>query len=178
MKGKRMDWTSLLFPGGILVVLVVVTLAQKGTAGAGEGVRHTAKLLASVAPNLAVGFLLAGFLNVILPQSSIARWIGEGSGLKGLLIGSLGGALTPGGPFTHFPIVASLLGKGAAIGPICAYISAWALLGVNRIVVWEGPILGWRFVTIRVASCLLFPPLAGLLAHGVASLLGFVPERH
>ncbi len=176
MKGKRMDWTSLLFPGGILVVLVVITFLQKGAVGAGDGVRNGAKLFWTVAPNLAVGFLLAGFLTAMLPQESIARWLGEGSGVKGLLAGTLGGALTPGGPFTHFPIVASLMGKGAALGPICAYIAAWALLGVNRIVVWEGPMLGWRFVGIRVLSCLLLPPIAGLLAHGIAALFRFVPS--
>ncbi len=171
-----MDWTSLLFPGAILVVLIAVTWSRRGAPGTVDGFRHSAKLLWTVAPNLIVGFLLAGFLAVILPQAAIARWMGEGSGLRGLLFGTLGGALTPGGPFTHFPIVASLLSKGAAIGPICAYIAAWALLGVNRIVVWEGPLLGWRFVGIRVLACVILPPLAGAMAQAIASLVHFVPD--
>ena len=111
-----------------------------------------------------VGFTLAGFLTLLVPQELIARWLGEGSGIRGVLAGTLAGALTPGGPFTHFPILASLMAKGAAVGPVCAYISAWALIGVHRIVIWEAPILGWKFVAVRLAASFLLPPVAGLAA--------------
>jgi uncharacterized membrane protein YraQ (UPF0718 family) len=122
-----------------------------------------------VAPNLAIGFTLAGFLTLLVPQELIAKWLGEGAGTKGVFVGSLAGMLTPGGPFTHFPILASLMQKGAAIGPICAYIAAWALIGVHRIIIWEAPMLGWRFVAVRVAACVAVPPVVGLLAQIVAS---------
>jgi len=55
--------------------------------------------------------------------------------------------------------------KGAAIRPICAYIAAWALIGVHRIIIPEAPMLGWRFVAVRVAA----PPVVGLVAQIVAS---------
>ena len=76
--------------------------------------------------------------------------------------------LTPGGPFTHFPILASFLAKGAGTGPICAYIASWALIGVNRIIVWELPILGPRIVVARVLASFAFPPVIGWLAGWIA----------
>jgi len=41
----------------------------------------------------------------------------------------------------------------------------WAVLGVNRILVWEIPMLGGRFVAARVLFSLLVPPVLGLVAH-------------
>lgn len=159
-----MNYWGLLIPGGLLITLMGIALVKRGPAGVGAGFAETGSLLWRVLPNLAVGFTLAGFLTLLVPQELIARWLGEGSGVRGVFAGSLAGALTPGGPFTHFPILASLMSKGAAVGPVCAYIAAWALIGVHRIVIWEAPILGWKFVAVRLAACFLFPPLAGLVA--------------
>ena len=72
--------------------------------------------------------------------------------------------LTPGGPFTHFPILASFLAKGATVGPVSAYIAAWSLIGVNRIIVWELPLLGPQITLARVLASLWVPPLVGWLA--------------
>jgi len=163
-----MSYLGLLLPGAILVALIVVAMRREGMRGLEGGFGETWKLLKMVAPNLAIGFTLAGFLTLLLPEAMIAKWLGEESGWKGLLAGTLGGAVTPGGPFTHFPIMASLIAKGATVGPVCAYIASWALLGVHRIVIWEAPILGWRFVALRVASAFFVPPLVGFLAQVMA----------
>ncbi len=171
-----MNAWGLLAPGAILLALVLVAAAREGGRGVAGGFGEAGGLFLRVLPNLAIGFTLAGFLTYLLPQALVAGWMGEGSGGRGLLVGSVAGALTPGGPFTHFPILASLIVKGAAIGPVCAYIAAWALLGVHRILIWEAPILGWRFVLVRVAACVVFPPLAGLLAQAIAVVAGFRPN--
>ena len=48
-----------------------------------------------------------------------------------------------------------------------AFLSAWALLALHRLVAWEVPILGWRFAALRYASCLVLPFLAGLVARAL-----------
>jgi hypothetical protein len=50
-----------------------------------------------------------------------------------------------------------------ALGPLVAYMTAWFLFGLQRIIAWEAPLMGWRFVTVRVVSSLAFPVVAGLL---------------
>ena len=121
------------------------------------------KLFVGVLPNLLLGFALAGFLQVLLPSEVIVGLMGEQSGFKGLMIGTLAGTLTPGGPFTHFPILASFLAKGAAVGPVCAYVAAWALLGLNRFLIWELPILGSQIALARLCASVWFPPVIGWL---------------
>ena len=83
--------------------------------------------------------------------------------MRGILIGTIAGALTPGGPFVCFPLVAGMLRSGAGIGTMVAFLSAWALLGVSRLPMEVG-LLGWRFAAVRILCTFLFPPLAGWLA--------------
>jgi uncharacterized membrane protein YraQ (UPF0718 family) len=108
-------------------------------------------------------FTLAGMFQAIVPQESIVRWMGHGSGWRGLLIGMSLGGVTPGGPMTHFPVIASLYKMGVGVGPMVAYLSAWSLFGLQRIIMWEIPFLGVQIVAIRVAVSFFFPLIAGWL---------------
>lgn len=163
-------WKSWLLIGALVVLCAVLAYRTGGPARIGQALSSGAHLFVSVLPNLILGFMLAGFLTVLLPGELIVRWMGEGTGLRGLFIGTVCGTLTPGGPFTHFPILASFLHKGAAVGPICAYIAAWALLGLNRFVVWELPIMGPQVAVARFVVSLWVPPLIGWLGASLYRL--------
>jgi uncharacterized membrane protein YraQ (UPF0718 family) len=156
-------WRSWLVIGMLVAVCAVVAWRTGGPQRVGDAVSSGASLFLGVLPNLLLGFSLAGFLHVLLPSELISRWMGAQSGFTGLLVGTVAGMLTPGGPFTHFPILASFLSKGAGVGPVCAYVAAWALIGLNRFFVWELPILGPHVAIVRFLSSLGFPPLIGWL---------------
>lgn len=157
-------WRSWVVVGALVALCAVLAWRGGGPARVGEALASGAALFVGVLPSLVLGFALAGFLHVLLPAELISRWMGQEAGARGLWVGTLAGSLTPGGPFTHFPILASFLAKGAAVGPICAYIAAWALLGLNRFLVWELPILGPRVALVRLSASLVFPPIIGALA--------------
>ena len=93
------------------------------------------------------------------------RWMEHGSGFKGILIGMSLGGVTPGGPMTHFPVIASLSKTGVGIGPLVAYLSAWSLFGLQRIIMWEIPFLGPKVVAIRFVVSFFFPLVAGWLCE-------------
>jgi uncharacterized membrane protein YraQ (UPF0718 family) len=145
----------------VLAAILTVVAWQRGPDLAREGFGAAWGLFWFILPNLVVGLILGGMIQVLLPRELVAHWAGEGSGLRGLAIATVAGAITPGGPFVQFPVVASLWKAGTGIGPITAYVSAWSLLGFQRILVYEGPILGWRFVLARVAVALTMPIVAG-----------------
>ena len=87
--------------------------------------------------------------------------MGQGSGFKGIFIGTAIGAFTPGGPMINFPILASFYQTGIGIGPMVAFLTAWSLLGIHRIIMWELPFLGPQVVVVRLLASFLFPFLAG-----------------
>jgi uncharacterized membrane protein YraQ (UPF0718 family) len=157
--------------GSLLVIMIVLTWYKMGVPGVRQGFKESFTMFGSILPSMIPGFMLAGFIQLLLPSETISRWMGQESGFRGILIGTVAGAVTPGGPFTHFPIVATFLTKGAAVGAVCAYIASWALLGVNRILVWELPLLGPQIAFIRIASCIFVPPVVGILGQALYNRL-------
>lgn len=123
------------------------------------------ELFLTVLPSLGGGVLLAGLLQTLLPRELITRRMGAQSGLAGLVLATVAGLVTPGGPMASFPMVLVLAVAGADRGALIAYITAWALLGFQRTLVWEIPILGADFALLRIAACLPMPLLAGLFAR-------------
>jgi uncharacterized membrane protein YraQ (UPF0718 family) len=89
----------------------------------------------------------------------------------------MAGAITPGGPFTSFPIVHALWVAGADAGALIAYLTAWALIGLNRLIVWELPLMGAEFTVIRTLACLPLPILAGLIARALVRLPFFTMRK-
>ena len=75
-------------------------------------------LILEITPRMIAAFLLAGLVQAIVPQEVIVRWMGHGTGFKGILIGMSLGGITPGGPMTHFPVIATFYKMGVGIGPL------------------------------------------------------------
>src|SRR3954467_1144733 len=106
---------------GILLGVAVIAL---GVAFARDrslplaGLRASARLLGSVWIELALGFVLAGLVDVLIAPATLVRWLGDGQGARGILVGWIVGLALPGGPYLLFPLVASLFGKGVGPGPL------------------------------------------------------------
>jgi len=134
------------------------------------GLQRAWSMCLSILPLLLFAFIAAGMVQVLIPREMIARWIGEGSGLRGILIGTLAGSFVTGGPYVSLPLAAGFLKAGAGIGTIVAFLSGWSLWAFSR---WplEIGILGWKVALIRFVSTFLFAPLAGLLASLLAGIL-------
>lgn len=127
------------------------------------GARTGLSMLWFVAPRLIPALILAGMLQVLIPQETVARYFGRRSGFSAIMMASAAGILTPGGPMVSVPLLVVLANSGMAVGPMVAYMTAWSLFGMQRIIAWEAPLMGWRFVAVRVLSSLAFPLIAGWL---------------
>ena len=151
----------------IIVYAIALILAAaaylKGEQRHVLGITEAGKTLLHVLPTFIGAFLIAGYMRVLLPEETARQWLGAESGLKGILVGYLGGTLTFGGPFISFPIAASLYQAGAGVLTVTTYITAWALWG-GGIIFYEFSILGPRLFAIRMVSSICFPLLAGVIA--------------
>jgi uncharacterized membrane protein YraQ (UPF0718 family) len=127
------------------------------------GARTGLSLLWFVLPRLIPALILAGMLQVVIPQETVARYFGRQSGLAAILMATVAGMLTPGGPMVSVPLLVVLANSGMALGPLVAYMTSWSLFGMQRIIAWEAPLMGWHFVFVRVVPSLSFPVIAGLL---------------
>ena len=161
-RGSGMLTSTIIL--GVLAAALLVLGYYRGEAQHIRGVKAGFTMLVEILPMLLFAFIVAGMVQVLLPHEVIARWVGEESGLRGILIGSVAGGLTPGGPFVSLPLAAGLLRSGAGAGTMVAYLTAWSLWAINRLPMEVG-ILGWKFTLIRLGSTFILPILGGLLAQ-------------
>ena len=152
----------------ILLWLVVAGLAlfaaMRGRVLLNDGAREGTIEFIMLLPRIAIGVVGSGYIAEVLPHELIAPWLGPDSGLLGVTIATLGGALTPGGPVVGFSIGAAALKSGAGAPQVIAYSTAWALYAIHRLVMWEMPMMPARIVWLRAVVSLPLPFIAALLA--------------
>ena len=123
-----------------------------------------------ILPLLIFAFIVAGMVQVLVPRELLSKWVGAESGMRGILIGTVAGALAPGGPYVSLPVAAGLLQAGASVGTMVAFPTGWSLWAVSRLPMEVG-IVGWRFTLIRIVSTFFFPPIAGLITQVITAVV-------
>lgn len=123
------------------------------------------RLLIDLMPRVIIALAIASIIWFLLPRDRISGLVGRESGLAGLMIATLAGAVTPGGPTSAYALLAVLAASGADRGALVAYITAWAILGLQRVLVWDVPFMGTEFATLRLAIGFPLPIVAGLIAR-------------
>ena len=170
---KQKRYSNMLIPTIIMAVLAIVLFTISSLKGNGqniEGLKTGYKLLIQVIPLLIFAFIIAGLVQTMLPKDLLSKWVGTESGIRGIIIGTIAGGITPGGPFVSLPIVAGLLQSGASVGTMVAFLTSWSLWAVSRLPMEIG-ILGWKFTALRLASTFIFPPIAGIIANLLSKIV-------
>ena len=163
MKLRRPNWTTL-FIAAVALVMAVLAYRQGGLKLVLRGLELGGKTLLDVTILLLAAFLVAGLAQVLVPREVIERWLGVGSGWRGILLACLAGALIPGGPYVYYPIAGGLLQSGAGLGVLVAFVTAKNLWSISRLP-YEFALLGPDLTLLRYGLTFLFPPLIGFLAE-------------
>jgi hypothetical protein len=127
-------------------------------------VRFGARDFVALLPRIAIGMIGSGFIAAILPSELIPAWFGADTGILGLAMATVLGGITPGGPVVGFAIAAAALKGGAGAPQVIAYTVAWALFAIQRVIVFEIPMMPPRVVWLRVVVSLPLPFLAAWMA--------------
>lgn len=148
-----------------------LALWRRDPSAVAAGSRFALSTLRGVLPVMLLALPMAGFLTVLVPERFAALLFGPDTGLAGHLVATAVGALIPGGPFVSFPIVLALWSSGAGPAQMVTLISAWSVLAINRVIVWEAPLMGWGFVALRLVTGFWLPLASGLAAEAMLALL-------
>ncbi len=152
----------------LVVAVLAVVAATRGRVLLNDGLRDGLIEFLHLLPRICIGVVGSGFIAEVVPKALVAPWLGPESGVLGVVIATLGGALTPGGPVVGFSIGAAALKSGAGAPQVIAYSTAWALYALHRLVIWEVPLMPARVVWLRAAVSLPLP----FIAAATAMLLG------
>ena len=164
-----MDIPTLII-WALALILVGVSFLRPGRIYV-EGFRKALDYIITMFPRVFMALLVSGFFSVLIPTDVVASWIGKEAGLKGILVGSILGGFTPGGPLISFPIAFVLFKSGAGTPALIAFLTAWSVFAFHRVIAYEIPLVGSRFAAVRIASSLILPPLAGIFAGIIEAAL-------
>jgi len=137
----------------------------------GEIARGFWATLAEMSPYLLLGFLVAGFLSVLVPPEVVERHLG-GRGLWPIVKSSLFGVPLPLCSCGVIPVAASLRRHGASKGATTAFLLSTPQTGVDSILVTYS-LLGPVIAVLRPVAAFV----SGIIGGAVVSLTGAKDEE-
>ena len=152
----------------MIVLAMALAVAMRSRPVLRESAKNGAGDFLRLLPRIMIGVMGSGYIAAALPQETVGLWLGSSSGLFGIALATVAGALTPGGPVIGFSLGAAALKGGAGAPQVIAYSTAWALFAFPRLITFELPIMPARVVWLRVVASLSLP----FLAAAAAMLLG------
>jgi len=139
---------SWLLLGAALAATAVLWLVNRD---AGEkAVSGTLASLREMVFVLPPIFIILGLLDVWVPRERMVKYLGEGSGLRGILIAFVLGSAAAGPLYAAFPVARVLLKKGASMRSVLVLLGAWSPTKIPMLM-FEYANLGARFTLTRLA---------------------------
>jgi len=137
----------ILFIIALAALIAVLIINLKTGLRALNVIGFSFKEMALVLPPL---FILLGLLDVWVPKEKMMRYMGEGSGIKGIILAIIIGSVAAGPLYAAFPVAAALMRKGVKFTNILIFIGAWSTTKVPMLL-FEISALGARFAMTRLA---------------------------
>jgi uncharacterized membrane protein YraQ (UPF0718 family) len=94
-------------------------------------------------------FILLGLLDVWVPRETMVKYMGENSGLKGVLLAIAIGSAAAGPLYGAFPVAAVFMKKGVKFMNILIFIGAWSTTKIPMFL-FEISALGSKFAISRL----------------------------
>jgi len=99
--------------------------------------------------------VILGLFAVWVSKEIVIKHLGKASGIKGIFLAIILGALPTGPLYIAFPMASILLKKGARISNIVIFLSSWACIKMPQEMV-ELQFLGLRFMLLRLFLTIIF----------------------
>jgi len=154
-KGKKLDFKDKIKKGLLntiqyIIILSIILLSiwylfpDKTNSSLNISGKYGLEMM-SIFPAV---LILMGLADVWIPKSFINKYLGDKSGLRGIIIAVILGTLPTGPLYIAFPIAAELLRKKAKISNVMIFLGVWASLKIPQISV-EIKFLGIKFAVLR-----------------------------
>ncbi len=113
-------------------------------------------------------FVLLGLLDVWVPRETMVRFMGEGSGARGIILAIVLGSAAAGPLYAAFPVAAVFMKKGAKFSNVLLFIGAWSTTKVPM-VLFEISSLGAKFAMTRLALSLIGISIIAFVLNKIVS---------
>jgi len=158
-KQKKGMIRDLIILGVILIIAVILLSVFPDRKGAVIGTSWD--FFIEMMLILPAVMVLLGLFSVFVQKETVGKYLGKTSGIKGIILAIIIGALPTGPLYVAFPMAAVLIKKGAKISSIIVFLSAWACIKIPQEMV-ELQFLGVRFMLLRLTLTIIFVIIMGI----------------
>jgi len=154
-----------LFPIGILVIYAILFFVSPDKAG--QAIKSSGNLFLGMLVPLILVFAIMLLINLFLKPAAVAKFLGKGSGIKGIVLSSVAGIISTGPIYAWYPLLKDLRDKGAGESSIAIFL-------YNRAVKpFLLPVMigyfGWLYVVILTVLMVLASVIVGCSVSSLSS---------
>ena len=147
-----------LFGVNVALVFLNPSIGRTALAVTGDNVLEMLSFLPPI-------FVLLGLLDVWVDRETMMKYMGRGSGTRGMLLAFILGSAAAGPLYAAFPMAGVMMKKGASMLNVFIFTGAWSTTKIP-LIMFETATLGFRFMALRLVF-----NLAGIF------LIAFILER-
>ena len=144
MKAILKRYRAFLIVAVMLIVLIMIN-NQLGFKALNIAAYSFKEMLLVIPPI----FILLGLLDVWVPKETMIRYMGDDSGIKGIVLSILIGSAAAGPLYGAFPVAAVFMKKGVKFSNILIFIGAWSTTKIPMFL-FEMTSLGAKFAFTRL----------------------------
>jgi uncharacterized membrane protein YraQ (UPF0718 family) len=110
----------VFFPAAMLLIYGILFAVMPDKASL--ALKSSGNIFLNMLIPLCLVFVLMILLNLFLKPAQIARFLGKGAGIKGILLPVAAGVISTGPIYAWYPLLKDLRGKGARSSPIAIFL--------------------------------------------------------
>ena len=138
---KRYRIFILLLVINIVVLVISPNMGRKAFQLTGSNMLE----MLSVLPPI---FILLGLLDVWVKRETMIKYMGDNSGMIGVLLAFFLGSAAAGPLYAAFPVAGVLLKKGSKLSNVFIMLGAWSTTKIP-LILFEASALGLKFMLVR-----------------------------
>jgi len=159
-----MNVTTIIINGIALGCLFIAFIKDRKKAI--QSLKMALKSFIKIIPMVFIIIIIIGLLLGFVPPNQISRFVGEQSGVSGVLLVGVVGALMHIPALLSFPLASSILESGASVTAVAAFITTLTMIGMITLPL-EIKELGRNIALLRNG-------LSFIIAIAIAFIMGMI----
>ena len=159
-----MNITVIIINGMAIIGLIIAFIVSKEKAI--KSLKMAGKSFFKILPMIFIIVIIIGLLLGFVPPSQISRFIGEQSGIGGVFLIGVVGALMHIPALLSFPLAASLLVSGASVTAVAVFITTLTMIGTITLPL-EIKELGMKMALLRNGLSFIIAIIIALIMGAV-----------
>ena len=160
----------------IFIIVVYMILAVINMEKALMAFGNTLYYLREMLIIMPIVFLLTALIDVWISKDMIIKGLGEKSGIRGSIVALILGSISAGPIYAAFPLVKTLLKKGASVSSVVVILSSWAVVKIPMLAN-ESKFLGLEFMVYRWIFTVISIIIMGYLISKIVSKEDIINQR-